>query len=894
MTKPVASIILIGCILISCCITLFRFSVATDTIIASRGVLVGETVISAGQAFELGFFSPGNSGNRYVGIWFKNMEPKTVVWVANRESPLAISDTAASLSIGGDGNLRVMDGKLRTVWSTNVLSKTNNSIAVLSDHGDLILKDNSSGGTLWESFQHPCDVLIVDMAIGITSKTGENRVLSSWRSDDDPSPGNFTLGILRETPVQVFVWKDQEIHWRSGLWNGVGFVGMERCASANSYINKFVIQQNSEAGTLYLMYNEFDNSFTMILKLASSGSMMALVWDGDKKWNETWEVPLQPCDFYGACGPFGICNNKGSPICTCMKGHVPKSNEEWKAGNWSSGCMRRTELSCQKNMTENSTSSQSDGFLLLSQMKLPDKYLFLSTEDSQGCQTWCLDNCSCTAYAYPSGIGCLVWAGELIDTQQFTSSSLGGQLFLKLARSELGRRKRNVALIISLTVVIILSIVIAFVYAVCKKAAKLAAKTSGEIMWKNQFKGTDLYEVPTFKFSEIALATNNFGVTNKLGEGGFGAVYKGLLKDGREIAVKRLSRCSGQGVEEFKNEIILISKLQHRNLVRTLGFCIEGEEKLILYEYMQNGSLDTFLFDPNRKETLTWGMRFYIIEGVARGILYLHRDSRLRIIHRDMKAGNILLDKDMIPKISDFGLARTFLATQDSANTHLVVGTFGYMSPEYAMRGVFSEKSDVFSFGILLLEVISSKKNSSFFHDDIYLNLAGYAWQLWNGGRGLDLIDRASTEHPFPETKVLRCLTVGLLCVQDYAEDRPSMSEVVLMLSSDSSLPLPKQPSFFPQSLSESDQRRSTPSNRNSANGYSMTAIEGVVENLESRSYGNFTQAPQKHRIQKQVLSRLCFACPNHLKRDLKLSYEDDQKPKRGCQKLLRPSAYSL
>ncbi|KAL9248637.1 G-type lectin S-receptor-like serine/threonine-protein kinase SD1-29-like protein [Drosera capensis] len=811
MTKLGSSAIPVLYVLISCCTTLFQFGVATDTIVASREILVGETLISAGQTFELGFFSPGNSSKRYVGIWFKKIVPQTVVWVANRKSPLAISDNGASLSIGEDGNLRLLDGKLSTVWSTNISSHTNDSFAVLSDNGDLILKDNSSGGTLWESFQLLCDVLIADMPIAITLNAGQNRVLSSWRSDDDPSPGNFTAGILQQTPEQAFVWKGQDILWRSGPWNGVRFVGIE------------------EQNRLYLTYYQFDNSITMMLKLGSSGSWMELVWDGSTQWNDKFKAPVQPCDFYGACGPFGVCNNKGSPICTCMKGYVPKSNEEWKAGNWSSGCVRRTELLCQKNATGNFTSGQSDGFSSLSEMKLPDNYLYLSTEDIQGCQTWCLGNCSCTGYAYPSGIGCLVWAGELIDMQQFTTPSSGEQLFLKLARSELGRKKRNVALIISLIVVFVLSIFISVMYAVCKKnKAKLAAQTSGEILWKNQFQGTDSYDVPSFKFGEIALATNNFGLMNKLGEGGFGTVYKGLLEDDREIAVKRLSRRSGQGVEEFKNEIILISKLQHRNLVRTLGFCIEGEEKLIVYEYMHNGSLDTFLFDPNRKEKLTWGMRFNIIEGVARGLLYLHRDSRLRIIHRDMKAGNILLDKDMNPKISDFGLARTFRATQDSANTHLVVGTFGYMSPEYAMRGIFSEKSDVFSFGILLLEVISSKKNNRFFHDDIYLSLAGYAWQLWNSGRELEMIDRASTEHPFPETEVLRCLTVGLLCVQDYAEDRPNMSEVVLMLSSDSSsLPLPKQPSFFPQSLSDSDQRCSAASNGNSVNGYSLTAIEG-------------------------------------------------------------------
>ncbi|KAF5938827.1 hypothetical protein HYC85_023086 [Camellia sinensis] len=299
-------------------------------------------------------------------------------------------------------------------------------------------------------------------------------------------------------------------------------------------------------------------------------------------------------------------------------------------------------------------------------------------------------------------------------------------------------------------------------------------------------------------FTTIMEATNNFSNENKLGQGGFGPVYKGKLRDGREIAVKRLSRNSGQGLLEFKNELILISKLQHTNLVRVLGCCIHGEEKMLIYEFMPNKSLDFFIFDPTKKELLDWGKRLNIIDGVAQGLLYLHKYSRMKVIHRDLKANNVLLDENMNAKISDFGMARIFKRNETEATTNRVVGTYGYMSPEYAMDGIFSIKSDVFSFGILILEIVSGRRNTSFYHfDDRSLNLIGYVWDLWKDGTALELKD-PSLDGSCATNQLLRIIHVGLLCVQESATDRPTMSDVISMLSNETMvLPAPKQPAFF-------------------------------------------------------------------------------------------------
>ncbi|XP_050286198.1 G-type lectin S-receptor-like serine/threonine-protein kinase CES101 isoform X2 [Quercus robur] len=302
----------------------------------------------------------------------------------------------------------------------------------------------------------------------------------------------------------------------------------------------------------------------------------------------------------------------------------------------------------------------------------------------------------------------------------------------------------------------------------------------------------------TFSFKSIYNATSNFSTENKLGEGGFGPVYKGKLLDGKEIAIKRLSRSSRQGLLEFKNEAVLIAKLQHINLVRLLGFCIQEEENILIYEYMPNKSLDFLLFDSTKKYLLNWKKRFNIIEGIAQGLVYLHKYSRVTIIHRDLKASNILLDKEMNPKKSDFGMAKIFGLKGSEENTNRVVGTYGYMSPEYAMNGVVSVKIDVFSFGVLLLEIISGKKNNSRYHSEYPLNLIGYVWQLWNEGKALELIDPAILDESCIPSEILRCIHVGLLCVQDQATDRPTMVDVVSFLANETiQLSTPKEPAFF-------------------------------------------------------------------------------------------------
>ncbi|KAL6875792.1 hypothetical protein ACP4OV_013305 [Aristida adscensionis] len=323
--------------------------------------------------------------------------------------------------------------------------------------------------------------------------------------------------------------------------------------------------------------------------------------------------------------------------------------------------------------------------------------------------------------------------------------------------------------------------------------AKLDTKEDEELILGIEGRST---EFTVYDFPQVLEATSNFSEENKLGQGGFGPVYKGQLPDGLQIAVKRLASHSGQGFNEFKNEVQLIAKLQHTNLVRLWGCCFQGEEKILIYEYLPNKSLDFFIFDEKRRALLDWNKRLAIIEGIAQGLLYLHKHSRLRVIHRDLKASNILLDRDMNPKISDFGLAKIFSANDVQGNTNRIAGTYGYMAPEYASEGLYSEKSDVFSFGVLVLEIISGKRTSSFHGYGDFINLIGHAWQSWKDGLWHQLVDESLVTELYM-IEMRRCINIALLCVQENAADRPTMSNVVAMLSSDRILPEPKHPAYF-------------------------------------------------------------------------------------------------
>ncbi|KAL5772832.1 hypothetical protein ACOSP7_012447 [Xanthoceras sorbifolium] len=352
-----------------------------------------------------------------------------------------------------------------------------------------------------------------------------------------------------------------------------------------------------------------------------------------------------------------------------------------------------------------------------------------------------------------------------------------------------GQNNRRLLVIVLTTTAAVILLLGFLIYYCCIRKLKSAKGKENKINSAAAAAGDFNSNAPNlivYSLVDIEVATDNFSIENKLGEGGSGPVYKGVLPDEPDIAVKKLSKTSTQGFEEFKNEVMLTAKLQHINLVRVLGFCIDREEQILIYECMSNKSLDHYLFDPIKQYILDWKKHIDIIEGVTQGLLYLQEYSRLIIIHRDLKASNVLLDKNLKPKISDFGMARIFTKDDFEANTEHIVGTYGYVPPEYARRGIYSTKSDVYSFGALLLQIISGKNVSILYGENDNISLLDYAYGLWKDRKGMDFMD-PSLDDTFST----------LLCVQEIPNDRLTMLEVFSMLKNGTAYTtIPKKPAF--------------------------------------------------------------------------------------------------
>ncbi|KAE8777866.1 putative serine/threonine-protein kinase receptor [Hordeum vulgare] len=775
-----------------------------DTINSATPLSGSQKIVSQGSKFTLGFYSPPQtqsntisftSGNYYyIGIWYSTVPLLTPVWTATAD--VLVSDpTTASLEIAKDGNLVLRDhAKNRHLWSTNVSISSNSTMAIIRDSGSLDLTDASNSSMVyWRSVDHPTDTWLPGGKLRINRITGVSNRLVSWKNSGDPSPGLFSVELDPNGTAQFLIqWNESVNYWTSGLWNGKYFSHMPEGTS-----NFFDFQFVNNATEAYLFYSMKDDLQIWRFVIDESGQMKHLTWfDSLQAWFVLWAQPPKPCDVYALCGAYGSCTNTlnvSDTYCNCFKGFSQKVQSDWNLQDYSGGCKRNIPLQCQTNST--SAQTQSDKFYVMEDVRLPDNARGAVAKSSQQCQVACLNNCSCTAYAY-SYAGCVVWHGDLINLQNQNSGEGRGTLLLRLAASELGYPKKRETVIIASIVggaaVLLTALAIAVFFLFQKhlrdrtpRKSKNAEVALSDSRYNDLLDDILSIDSLLLDLSTLRVATNHFGEGNMLGKGGFGMVHKGVLPDGKQIAVKRLCKSSRQGIEELKSELVLVAKLRHRNLVSLIGVCLEEQEKILVYEFMPNRSLDTILFDSEKRKDLDWGRRFKIINGVARGLQYLHEDSQLKIVHRDLKASNILLDFDYNPKISDFGLAKIFGGDQSEDVTRRIAGTYGYMSPEYAMHGQYSARSDAFSFGVLVLEIVMGRRNNGSCNSEQHIYLVNLVWEQWTRGNVIELIDLSLSDHPsFHIDQVVKCIQIGLLCVQNRSEDRPTMSSVNVMLSS--------------------------------------------------------------------------------------------------------------
>nr|XP_023913126.1 G-type lectin S-receptor-like serine/threonine-protein kinase At4g27290 isoform X3 [Quercus suber] len=690
-------------VLLSSNLLLFSF-VSSDTvdIITQSQPLSdskGTTLVSKDGGFVLGFFSPGNPNNRYLGIWYNNIPIRTVVWVANRRNP--INGSSGVLMVNNYGKLVLLNQNSTVAWSANSTKEGRNPIVQLLDSGNLVLREENEENPenyLWQSFDYPSDTWLPGMKVGWDLRTGLERRLTAWKSPDDPSPGELSWGIELHDYPEIVMKKGSDKFFRTGPWNGRVFSGVPELRATPVYNFSFVSNKDEAYFAFHMI-----NTSLISRAVMNQTQYERYIWV-DGKWKRYLYLPKDNCDNYNLCGAYGNCVIGESPVCQCVQGFKPKTPDTWNPDEWSKGCIRSTQLSCQD--------KDKIGFDKFFGYKLPDTtYSWVNLSmNLEECRVKCMNNCTCMAYSNTDirdgGSGCAMWFGDLIDIRQIAltgqdANSLRQDVYIRMPASEKEVKDKQEMKVILVVVVAI-------------------------------------------------------------------AVVMGVL---------------------------------------SISYCICKR---------------TNLRDQTRAKVLGWSMRFNVICGIARGLLYLHEDSRLRIVHRDLKAGNVLLDSKMNPKISDFGMARIFGGDQTEGNTNRVVGTYGYMAPEYAIDGLFSIKSDVFSFGILLLEILSGKKNRGSFLPSDGLNLVGHAWKLWKEGKPLELIDTCLKDSCIL-LEIVRCLRISFLCLQQHPEDRPNMSSVVMMLHGESSLPEPEEPASFVGKRSSSSSKNQS----SSTNEITITLIEG-------------------------------------------------------------------
>ncbi|KAL3697805.1 hypothetical protein R1sor_011881 [Riccia sorocarpa] len=742
---------------------------------------------SINDTFALGISTFGRSSTKVYYLSIIHLATQVVVWTANRNQPVQISDL---LYFDPSGNVTLQNSQGLGVWSTDTQG---GSWLQLQETGNLVVLDKGNR-TLWQSFENPSDTLLSGQ------KFLPGMKLIANKGSSDFSQGSYSMSMQERDlllwvefqPLPQGYWsmsKDVE----TTLLDPSGSVAYAQIQDSSKSLS-LCTEDGSAVSSITL--DSYEGPTLRRATIAPDGNLQMFYYSGSV-WNLALVAVRDRCNLPESCGPYGFCSNNGQ--CSC-----PLGTDRANASDSSKGCIPQLSSTtrCADNLTVNSSS--------ISLMPIGNVNYFANAFTQAGvnvsnldsCLKACTNDCLCTALFFQNDTGsCFVWQQLGTMKTENNAQHLG---FLKVNRNAMPTSRTRhgdpnnsrttiiiSVLIVGVTVILIIGLLVgAWWYHRRRvtKAANLAARAAED---------EELMEIPglptRFTYRELEDATNEF--SKKLGSGGFGSVYEGVLTDKRKIAVKRLESV-GQGKKEFWAEVAIIGSIHHVHLVRLLGFCAEGTKRLLVYEFMANGSLDKVLFtkegqdNKNEGMVLDWATRMSICLGTAQGLAYLHEDCRERIIHCDIKPENILLDEKFRAKVSDFGLAKLMDPEQSEVFTNLR-GTRGYLAPEWLMSYAISDKSDVYSFGMVLLELISGRKNFDPNETSEKWYTPIYAWRLMENKRRPGLLADPRLEGSANEEQVSLLMRIALWCIQDEVALRPSMKTVVKMLEGIVEVPNP-------------------------------------------------------------------------------------------------------
>ncbi|KAJ7298983.1 hypothetical protein O6H91_11G102400 [Diphasiastrum complanatum] len=777
----------LGITLLGCLLFIFAPSIVSQTIsLGSTLTPTGNLWVSPGNAFALGFYNLGQ-GIYSVGVFY-HKQISTVVWTAGRN--LTVTKDAI-LELGQDGNLVLYNSssKAVTVWESKT-SGQNVVGADMNDTGNFVLV-NSSSQFVWQSFQYPTDTLVPGQQL----MTGTN--LSTVQADSSIS--TYTLTLETNGNLSLY-WKNDLSYWGSDTSSAYSNLSV----SGNSPKLGLSLDSN---GRLQLVANssvlanwlssDYGPNPLRRLTLDADGNLRIYSWAAESgSWIVMWQAVENQCDVYGWCGSYGLCTyNIGAPICNCPAGFKPLDSQQPTKG-------------CKFIDADIATCGGGSQVVSLNHTVLfaYESDNFLVSDNDEGCKSGCLKDPTCVAAIVPNdGAGkCRQKRSHFISGYQFPF--LQATSYLKVCNLPTGpatpgvsecspapksSKGSRIGIVIGTTCTFAVTILLEVcVWGFCCRRRITFRGPLSNYAVLDFASGAPI----KFTYRELQSATKNF--SNKLGEGGFGAVYKGTLLNKTTVAVKKLEGIQ-QGEKEFRMEVAIIGSTHHINLVHLVGFCSEGSHRLLVYDYMANLSLDRYLFSDSEltKPLLNWKTRFNIALGTARAIAYLHEECRDCIIHCDIKPENILLDEHLSAKVSDFGLAK--LLKEGHGRTQTTVrGTRGYLAPEWLTDLPITTKSDVFSFGMVLLEIISGRRNYDPSMDSDKSKFPTWAFHQFEAGQIMSIVDER-LHGELESNQLERAVQVSFWCIQDQASHRPSMSKVVQMLEGNILLGEPPMPKSF-------------------------------------------------------------------------------------------------